>query len=59
MNADAAADETPLLPLFGRGAKKTWEPFQRRKNAPSICERNLQLVVGKSDSDRIRNRFTG
>ena len=53
MNSDAAADETPVGALLGRGTKKSWEPGQRRRYATAIDKRDDQFVIGALNIDSV------
>jgi hypothetical protein len=59
VNSDAAADESPVGALFGRGAKKSRESGEWRGNTATIDERDDQLVVGACNIDGVCNWFTG
>jgi hypothetical protein len=59
MDSDAAAYESPVGPLLGRGAKKSREPRQRRGNAAAVHKGDDQFVIGARNIDGVCYRFTG
>jgi len=59
MDSDASAYESPIGALFARGAEKSREPLQPRRNTATVHERDDQFVVGARDIDSVRDRFTG
>jgi hypothetical protein len=59
MDSGATADEPPVGALLRRGAKKAWEPCQRRRYATTVHESDDQFVIGARNIDSVCNRFTG
>jgi hypothetical protein len=59
MDSDASAYESPIGALLGRGAEKSREPLQRRRNTATVHKGDDQFVIGARNIDSVCYRFTG